>query len=233
MRALPYSSWFFGLWLCASPVNAFELNSLEWPPYTGAALPEQGQLSSLLRDALAQQDVPLKIRFLPWNRAVKTALTSPETLGYFPEYQAPDLPCVYSDSLGTSRLGLAHRSGEPLDWQQLTDLAPYRIGVVSGYRNTPAFDQSVAHGVLQVEESNSDRINLLKLLYGRLDLVVIDQAVMQYWLQTSEELGRSAKQLAFSPRLLGELSLHVCFVAGPDAEQARRQLNHALRSFQP
>ena len=73
------------------------------------------------------------------------------------------------------------------------------IGVVSGYRNTTAFDQSVAHGVLQVEESNSDRINLLKLLYGRLDLVAIDQAVMQYWLQTSEELGHSAEQLAFSP----------------------------------
>ena len=78
-------------------------------------------------------------------------------------------------------------------------LAPYRIGVVSGYRNTPAFDQSVAHGVLQVEESNSDQLNLLKLLYGRLDLVVIDQAVMQYWLETSEELSGSAKQLAFSP----------------------------------
>lgn len=142
---------------------------------------------------------PAKNPLLPWNRAVKTAITSPATLGYFPQYQTVDQTCVYSDSLGTSRLGLAHRSSESLDWQQLTDLAPYRIGVVSGYRNTPAFDQSVAHGVLQVEESNSDRINLLKLLYGRLDLVAIDQAVMQYWLQTSEELGHSAEQLAFSP----------------------------------
>mgnify|MGYP003689542417 CR=1 FL=1 len=42
MRALPYSSWIFALWLSAIPVSAFELNSLEWPPYTGAALPEQG-----------------------------------------------------------------------------------------------------------------------------------------------------------------------------------------------
>ncbi len=231
MRALPYSSWIFALWLSAIPVSAFELNSLEWPPYTGTELPEHGQLPSLLRGALAQQDIALSIRFLPWNRAVKAANTKAETLGYFPEYRAPDLPCAYSDSLGTSRLGLAHRSSEPLDWQQLTDLAPYRIGVVSGYRNTPAFDQAVAHGVLQVEQATSDQLNLLKLLHGRVDLVVIDQAVMQYWLEASEELGDSAEQLAFAPRLLGELTLHVCFVEGPDAAQARRQLNQALREF--
>ena len=41
----------------------------------------------------------------------------------------------------------------------------------------------------------------------------------------------SAEQLAFAPRLLGELTLHVCFVEGPDAAQARRQLNQALREF--
>ncbi|UJJ30209.1 substrate-binding periplasmic protein [Halopseudomonas maritima] len=231
MRALPYSNWLLGLCLCASPISAFELNTLEWPPYTSEALPAQGQVPSLLRGALAQQNIPLKIRFLPWNRAIKTAISEPETLGYFPEYRAPDLPCEYSDSLGTSRLGLAHRSSEPLNWQQLSDLARYRIGVVSGYRNTPAFDQAVADGALQVEEATSDQLNLLKLLYGRLDLVVIDQAVMQYWLDTSEELSSSAEQLAFAPRLLGELTLHVCFVAGPDAEQARRQLNQALREF--
>ena len=84
---------------------------------------------------------------------------------------------------------------------------------------------------MQVEQATSDQLNLLKLLHGRVDLVVIDQAVMQYWLEASEELGDSAEQLAFAPRLLGELTLHVCFVEGPDAEQARRQLNQALREF--
>ena len=116
MRALPYSSWIFALWLSAIPVSAFELNSLEWPPYTGAALPEQGQLSSLLHGALAQQDIPLKIRFLPWNRAVKTAITSPATLGYFPQYQTQTRPVSIQTAWA------------PADWAWLIAAANHSIG---------------------------------------------------------------------------------------------------------
>lgn len=219
-------------WFC-NPAAAIELSSLEWPPYSGAELPGQGALPQLLRQALGSQSEALLIRFQPWNRAVKSASDDPFVVGYFPEYKAADLPCLYSDSIGTSRLGLAHRSDMTLKWEQLEELARYRIGVVSGYRNSPEFDALVAAGKLKVEAAVSDELNLLKLLYGRLDLVVIDEQVMQYWLQQEPSLRNHATRLTFAPQLLGELSLHVCFAPGDTGEQARQLLNRGLHQIAP
>lgn len=216
--------------LC-NPVAAIELSSLEWPPYSGAELPGQGALPQLLRQALSSQNESLLIRFQPWNRAIKSASEDPFVVGYFPEYKAENLPCLYSDSIGTSRLGLAHRSDLTFSWQQLDELARYRIGVVNGYRNSPEFDALVATGKLKVEAAVSDELNLLKLLYGRLDLVVIDEQVMQYWLQQEPLLRNDAARLTFAPQLLGELSMHVCFAPGDAGEQARQLLNRGLHQI--
>lgn len=218
-------------WLC-QPAAAIELSSLEWPPYSGAELPGQGTLPQRLRQALRSQNESLLIRFQPWNRAIKSASDNPYVVGYFPEYRAENLPCLYSDSIGTSRLGLAHRSDLPLSWQQLDELARYRIGVVGGYRNSPEFDALVAAGKLRVEEAASDELNLLKLLYGRLDLVVIDEQVMAYWLEHDPLLHNATGRLAFAAQLLGELSLHVCFAPDEAGEQARLQLNRGLQQTQ-
>ena len=116
MRALPYSSSFFGLWLCASPVNAFELNSLEWPPYTGAALPEQGQLSSLLREALAQQDIPLKIRFCRGTGPSKPPSPARRRLATFPSIRPQTRPVSIQTAWA------------PADWAWLIAAANHSIG---------------------------------------------------------------------------------------------------------
>lgn len=229
MRRILLSATVLSLPLLCTPVAAMELSSLEWPPYTGANLTGEGSLSQLLRQALATRDEPLVIHFQPWSRAIRSATTEPEIVGYFPRYYANDDRCLYSDSIGTSRVGLAIRTDVSVDWDKLEDLSKYRIGVVRGYRNAPEFDALVAKGTLQVKDATSDELNLLKLVYGRLDAAVIDEQVMQYWLTHDPQLRENADQLAFAPQLLGEHSMHVCFTPGAAGEQARARLNRGLQ----
>ncbi|GGE47139.1 ABC transporter [Halopseudomonas oceani] len=218
--------------LFCNPLAAIELSSLEWPPYSGADLPGQGSLSELLRRALASQDTPLLIHFQPWSRAIRSATTEPDIVGYFPRYFADDQLCLYSDSIGTSRVGLATRSDLSVSWDQLEDLRTYRIGVVRGYRNVPEFDALVADGTLKVKEAANDQLNLLKLVYGRLDLAVIDEQVMQHWLSHEPLLRQNADKLTFAKQLLGEPTMHVCFIPGEAGEQARLLLNQGLQQIQ-
>ena len=119
-----------------------------------------------------------------------------------------------------------------LSWNSIDDLADYKIGVVSGYNNSPEFDQKVSEGKLQVEKAASDRLNLLKLLYRRIDFAVIDSEVMAYWLENDPELRQSPTALTYHPMPLAELTLHVCFVSGPEANHAREVLNRGLKTLQ-
>jgi len=220
------------LWLSTLPASAIELNTLEWPPYTSAGLPGQGVNIELIRQALMSQGQPLKVNFMPWNRAIKSAQTLSAQTGYFPVYRSQGASCNYSESLGTSLLVMAQRQDSVLSWNSIDDLADYKIGVVSGYNNSPEFDQKVSEGKLQVEKAASDRLNLLKLLYRRIDFAVIDSEVMAHWLENDPELRQSPTALTYHPMPLAELTLHVCFVSGPEANHAREVLNRGLKTLQ-
>ncbi|MER8149753.1 hypothetical protein ABS241_20405, partial [Acinetobacter baumannii] len=70
---------------------------------------------------------------------------------------------------------MAQRAGAPILWQQLEDLAPYRIGVVEGYVNTREFDTLMVNKRLNTFAVDEDLLNLRKLQRNRLDLAVIDR----------------------------------------------------------
>lgn len=212
----------------AAAQTAYRLTSLDWPPYTGAELEHQGSITQTLRDALTADELELDVRFLPWNRAVKMVRDGDDYIGYFPEYISRKTNCLYSRPLDISPLGLAYRSDTELTWSELRDLAGYRIGVVDGYLNTPEFDHLAETGILSVEKTLSDRQNLLKLLYRRIDLAVIDRRVMEYWMQTSAELEAGRGELLFHDQLLAQNSLHVCFSNSPAGRAALQHLERLL-----
>jgi polar amino acid transport system substrate-binding protein len=58
-------------------------------------------------------------------------------------------------------------------------LRPYRIGIVRGYRNPPAFE--AAH--LRTDVADTDAANLKKLAAKRIDLILIDRGTATHILQ--------------------------------------------------
>jgi polar amino acid transport system substrate-binding protein len=219
--------------LCAISASAMAENinlaSLDWPPYTGETLVKQGISSQVVNAVFEKAGLSAKFKFLPWQRAVDTARSDTAFVGYFPEYEDPSSPCLFSEPIGSGPLGFAEQSAKPITWNTLNDLKNIKIGVVAGYVNTAEFDQMVSAGTLKVDTATSDELNLLKLANGRFDLAVVDQNVMQYLLQTSQKLKPLASKLQFNSKLLENKTLHVCFTNSPAGKQALAQFNAALK----
>lgn len=206
------------------------LTSVDWPPFSGPQLPNQGLSTAIVERTLTRAGLALMVEFLPWQRAVITGLKTADISGYFPEYRTATSQsrCLLSAAIGSSPLGLAERVNAPVNWRSLTDLTGLRIGTVRGYVNTDAFDQAAAVGQISVEPAVDDATNLRKLAAGRLDMAVIDANVLAYLLASEPDLRLIRDQLRFNARLLEDKSLHVCFRPGEEGEKLRRRFDQAL-----
>ncbi|EKE74887.1 substrate-binding periplasmic protein [Gallaecimonas xiamenensis] len=213
--------------------DVLKITSLEWPPYAGAQLPGQGTMISRVRDALATQGHQLEVHFLPWQRALLLVNQDADYLAYGPEYQDVERDKGYytSDSIASGPLGIAYRREKPLFWRSPSDLYPFRIGIVRDYVNTQSFDDAVAAGLQKVDLADSDRQNLLKLAYGRVDAVVVDGQVMAYWLAHDDKLKPFAEDLVMAPRLLEDKRLFLNFRRSPEGKRWRDILNQGLKAL--
>lgn len=192
--------------------QSLTLGSIDWPPYTRASLPGEGRSSVIVREAFAAVGVDVTFDYMPWVRM--TALIRAQRLdGGLSFYTSEDREgwCHFSPAYDSSDLALAERAHTPLSWVTLADLAPYRLGTVRDYVNTPEFDDLVRRGILQTEGVVSDIINLRKLLSSRIDAAVIDAAVYHYLMDVEAELKPRAADIRLNPVLLDQKPLAICF----------------------
>lgn len=207
------------------------LTSLEWPPYAGKNLPQQGASVAVASAAFKAMGYTLVVDFFPWSRAVNQAqITGSKYAGYFPEYYSDAVAknFIYSKSMGSGPLGFAEQTKKPVSWDQLSELKNKRIGTVQDYVNTAEFDSMVAKGELNASTVISDVSNLKKLISDRLDLVVIDKNVMAYLLKTDRLLKDKVSQATFQKRLLEEKHLFICFKNDKLGEQLANIYNQGL-----
>lgn len=207
------------------------LTSLDWPPYTGTELKDQGASVVVAKAAFAAMGYELVVEFYPWKRAVQLAKVDPKYDGYFPEYYAEELKAefILSEPMGSGPLGFAELKAAPLEWQTLDDLATKTIGVVSGYVNTTEFDARVEKGTLKTDTTINDLSNLQKLNGKRIDLAVIDQNVMAYLLNTTPSLQKIKQNFQFNATILEDKKLYICFKQGPRGEQLNKIFNEGIK----
>jgi polar amino acid transport system substrate-binding protein len=209
---------------------SLHLASLEWLPYVGRTLPEGGLSGAVAKAVAARFGYGVKIDYFPWKRAMQAGGNDPDFAGYFPAYHTPERArqCHFSAAMGNSIVGLAMLADAPLRWRVLDDLAGNKLGVVLGYSNGEAFDQMVKSGKLAVDASESDTINLRKLLAGRIRAVVIDKAVLRYLLASDPVLRKERAKLVFDDHPLAELTLHICFQRTPLGLKLKQSYDAAL-----
>ncbi|MGH8029458.1 MAG: substrate-binding periplasmic protein [Arenimonas sp.] len=192
------------------------LATLEWEPYIGQEMPDQGYCAALIRAAFAQQGMQVEIEFYPWARALHLARIGAVD-GLMPEYfnasrlaefefsaPFPGGPLVLYKRHGAA----IEFSGDPAREQDavLRALKERRFGVVRGYLNTPVFD---AASYLVKDEANDDATNLRKLVYGRIDLAVIDRRVAEHLIRT--EYPDYARKIEPMSPPLAEIPLYIAF----------------------
>lgn len=185
------------------------LSTLEWPPYNGLLLPQEGIATRVASLAARAAGYRLLTSYDEWTKTVEKGSTSPGFDGFFPEYftKEREKSCHLSQSIGSSILGIATLKKNVFTWNELSDLSVYTLGIVDGYSNGEAFDEAVKTKKQAVELAPSDAVNTQKLLQGKVKGIVIDRNVLRYTLSRL----KSKEVVVFNSKPIAELTLHVCF----------------------
>lgn len=215
---------------CSAYGEPLRLSTLEWPPFVGRDLPDQGTTGARVRRICAVAGLEPLMFFLPWRRVLMEARTG-AAQGYFPEYRSAsrEKEFYFSKAVGCSVVGLVHKSGMTLNWTRLEDLAAYRIGVVDGYVNTEEFDRLVDMGILHPIKCNSDELALRMIEAGRIDAAVMDRAVFRH-LSDPVKPSHAPPPLVFAEKILVVHSQHVCFPRTPAGKSLVERFNRAIVS---
>ncbi len=198
--------------------KSITIATLEWEPYIGTRLENQGFMAQITRIAFKSQGYDVQYVFLPWKRAVVMAEAGIYD-GYFPAYWARRRlkKSIFTDAIIAGTIGFFKKKSDTIVFTDLKDLKPYRIGVVRGYINTVEFD---AADYLTKEEAVSDLQNLQKLAGNRVDLIVCDRFVEQYLVK--HYLPDLASRIEFMKPALQVKNLYICI--SKKAENAQKKV---------
>jgi polar amino acid transport system substrate-binding protein len=187
--------------------------SLEWPPYLGYNLPDQGFGVQIIRKAFANEGYnDVEIVFLPWLRAVEK-IKKKEAIGALLAYHTPEREktFIFSNEVVISPLHFVQNKENPVQWKKLTDLAGKRIGVVEGYSNNKELDDLLSKKVLTPDYAPNDGDNLEKLGLRRVDLAVIDKNVFEFLIKRNPDLKPFQNNLKLLPQKIENRKLYLLF----------------------
>jgi len=217
----------------AQDTEKMSIATLEWPPYTGAELPQGGATTAVARQALAAVGLETDVSYVPWRRAIAMAQNNTGgVVAYFPGYHCRHVDgFIASNPIGNGPLGFAENTEAPLVWESVDDIGERKlaIGTVLGYANTDEFDAKAGTGWLRTIPAKDDITNLKKLLRQRIDAAVIDKMVLSYLLATTPELRPEAKNLRFNEKPLEEKTLYMCFNDTEEGRELRATFNEGIK----
>jgi polar amino acid transport system substrate-binding protein len=205
--------------------RVLSLASTDYPPYYGKGLKNHGPISEITLAAYRKVDWEVKITFLPWARAMKEAKTGGYD-GISGIWYRKDREAwfVFSDPIYPNIVGFYKRKGKRITFTNYEDLSPYRIGVVRGYTNPPAFEKAD----LQKQEVTTDEQNLRKLVKHRIDLALIDKEVARYIIDT--KFPHYAQFIEWMEPTLETIFLHLAISkAAKHHERKLRDFNRGLK----
>ncbi len=169
--------------------NAFSetitLATLNWQPFFGDDLPEEGFYTALSREAFKRAGYELKVMFVPWKRALVNAKK-----GYYDgllgAYYADERTqyFYYTDSISTSDEVFLQRKGYGITYKKIEDLKKYTIG---GLRSGAQVDDLIKLG-FNVEVATDEITNIKKLHAKRFELILLGKQQLYHYLNNIETL---------------------------------------------
>lgn len=215
IRFLPF---FLLLGIISTSVSAenptVNLATSDWPPYVASDMKGYGYVYGIVNGAFQSAGYHTHIAFLPWLEV--TQVDKNHFDAYFPEYDGHTLKSfACSDPIQGGPVGLYRRKNQSINYttpypsknqaEAFASLKGYRFGVVSGYKNTDAFDNAT---YLIKIPANTDLENLRHLQEGKVDLAFIDIFVAEYLMN---KYNPEFSDLVFMGPSLENKKLFVCF----------------------
>lgn len=212
-----------------------EISCSPWQPYCGEELSHGGIFSEIVTAAYARKGYTVRYTDMPWARVLETVKDGDldaAACAYYTEERNETY--FFSDPvMQGGALVLYKKKGTDITaWKTMEDLRGYRIGVLRGSAYTSEFDQA---DFLEKEAASSELFNLKKLLAGRLDLVLMDPAVANYFIRqylTDQEEFDTDEFDTVSPPLNEGQSVYLMFSrAIPDIQIKIQALNEGLKEI--
>ncbi|HJX92479.1 MAG TPA: transporter substrate-binding domain-containing protein [Pyrinomonadaceae bacterium] len=174
-----------------------------------------GYANDVVVAAFKAVGVDVDLRVVPYARCKRMALNG-EVLACFSTSPAPELAGLLELSaqpLFSFSAGYFYNVNKPVKATRQENLPPKTVvGTVIGYEYPPSFDRLKQQGIVVVEESPSEDINLRKLAAGRIDLALltyndmktpkflIQRAGVSGQVQTTFQSGMMNSYIAFSTK---------------------------------
>ncbi len=158
--------------------KTLRVTTCNWEPYVGKDLKDGGFVMDITRQAFKRVGYNIKVFWLPWARALKMSESGwYDVLANCYITKEREKSFEFSDPITTSQVAFLELTGRNIKFEKLTDLVEYNIGVVRGYAYTTKFDTA---SFLQKDLTRNSRLNIGKLLLGRVDLIIDGVKLVKY-----------------------------------------------------
>ncbi len=161
--------------------ETWKIASLNWQPYAGSELPNQGYAIEKLRQLLKKEGIRVVVEFYPWRRARNIAKNK-EYVGYFPAWPEEVQPgFIASPPVDWSEVGVMKQVGSSVHFDSIDELfEKYYVGVVQTYDYPQLINNSMQKYLNHVDNAPNEISLLKKLSRGRHSTAITDPKVMMY-----------------------------------------------------
>ena len=184
-----------------------KMTTSNWAPFYSEELSDGGPITELVVEAFRRSGHQASIEFQPWARALQSGKSSDidvimgayytknraKTFLYSRPILAVDVAIIASKKLGIT------------SYDALSELSQFTFGIGKGWANSPEFDSA---SYLKKETARNQSINVRKLIYGRLDMIVISSEVYHYEIRKQNLQHQADKFQALTP-MLSKACLHL------------------------
>lgn len=151
-----------------------------WPVLLNPDTKEQGLLTEIVRKAYKTQGYDLKIKFVPWSRAMVMIQQKQADLligAWYTEERNDYL--LYSDIIFSSALSFVKLKDSPFEYEGLASLKGKRVGTILGYQYGNDFLRDP--NIIRIT-SDSILINIHNVIAERINLALDDHYVVKFML---------------------------------------------------
>lgn len=205
------------------------VETVDWPPYYGKTLPNNGPLAEITRAAFDIKGYKMSLKFTPWQRALNDTESGKADM-VLGAYDTEERRQSYhmSDSIyEVKEMVIGLESTGVTSFSNLMDLKGFKFGTTRGYAYSKEFDEATT---LYKDPANSDLLSLRKLLHQRVDFIVMNIGTFKENLaqiDTSEH-----KPYVFLSPPLSVISINNIFSRNvSDGEQLMKDFNEGLKEI--
>lgn len=187
---------------------------------------KEGLFVKLHNEIMNRSQLPLELVIEPTQR-VQQSFKNNQLIGYFPELwqQIPKAKSeiIVSDSIWLKSIIIFTRKGSQAI-TQLSDLEGLTIGAVRGY----SYGQAESNKNIKIQYVNNEMQNIKKLLSGRIDAIIGDNASTVSAIQNSNE----EQNISFNlHQPIDILEVFYIFQNTTQGHKVRNKINNAIQSL--